>query len=257
MTIESTSDAAAAAPAVAALADPRKIAVGGVIGKSFAVLGRNILPFGVMGILFWSPALVYGLIVAAPSVTDVITRTGVLYFAYSLLIGGILNGALAYGAIMDLSGQRATFGACIGRGLSLLLPVLGVILLAALASAAGLVLLIVPGFIVLIMLYVAVPVAVVERPGVVASLRRSRELTKGNRWRILWILVLVGIISQAAVAISGRLVAGLAPSLTLSVELMLIALFGALAGVTAAVVYHELKSVKEGTRVEQLAAVFD
>ncbi len=256
MTIESTGGAFAA-PEGSALAEPRKIAVGGVVGKAFAVLGRNILPFGTMGLLFWSPALIFGLLAGAPSLVEVIGQAGALIFVVSLLINGLMNGALAYGTFMDLSGQRASFAACIGRGLALVLPVLGVVFLAALATAAGMMLLIIPGFIVAIMLFVAVPVAVVERPGVVASLRRSRELTKGNRWRIFWILIVAQIITQAIVQIGGLLVAGLAPAVTLSVEVTLSSLFGAFAAVIVAVVYYELRSAKEGARVDQLAAVFD
>ncbi len=44
--------------------------------------------------------------------------------------------------------------------------------------------LLVPGFILLIMWFVAIPVCVVEQRGSWASMQRSAELTKGHRWKI-------------------------------------------------------------------------
>ena len=101
---------------------------------------------------------------------------------------------------------------CFRRVLVVIVPVLGVAILISLAIlAAGLAAaipgmailatlpmgplalvvlpaMLVPTVIVAIMLYVTVPVVVIERPGVIQSLRRSVQLTKGHRWTLLWIL---------------------------------------------------------------------
>ena len=53
----------------------------------------------------------------------------------------------------------------------------------------GFVLLVVPGLILACMFFVAVPVAVVERPGVFEALARSGRLTRGHRVPILGVLV--------------------------------------------------------------------
>jgi len=62
--------------------------------------------------------------------------------------------------------------------------VIGVALLEMLAIVGGFLLLVVPGIIVSLMLMVAVPVAIIERPGVMASLKRSAALTKGIKGQL-------------------------------------------------------------------------
>ncbi len=60
------------------------------------------------------------------------------------------------------------------------------------------------------MLYVAVPVCVIEKQGVIASLSRSRALTKGYRWQIFGLFLLVMVIGFIGLFILSRLAA--APS---------------------------------------------
>ncbi len=235
----------------------RRIQVGRVLKQGFAVLFRNIVPFGFLALLLWSPFVILGASRGAPSLTDTFAAVGPWIFLFTFVIGGLLNGVLAYGTFMDLRGQRASIGACVGRGLALILPILGVVIVSTIAMAIGTMLLVIPGIIVMLMLYVAVPVAVVERPGVLAALRRSRELTKGNRWRLLAILLVVTIITQVASWI-GRTVGGsINPIAGLSAEWVLSSVFGALTAVVTAVAYYELRQAKEGTSIDQLAAVFD
>ena len=51
----------------------------------------------------------------------------------------------------------------------------------------------IPGLIIYTVLWLVVPVAVVERPGIVASLRRSSMLTKGYRWQIFGMVLILGV----------------------------------------------------------------
>jgi hypothetical protein len=71
-------------------------------------------------------------------------------------------------------------------------------LAAAVGVAAGLLLLIVPGLILLTIWSVAQPVAVVEHKGVLESLRRSRELVRGNGPRVFLFLLVVGLMALLA-----------------------------------------------------------
>ena len=47
------------------------------------------------------------------------------------------------------------------------------------------------GINVAVMFWVAIPAAVVERPGILASLQRSRDLTRDNRWKLFGTLVVL------------------------------------------------------------------
>ena len=98
---------------------------------------------------------------------------------------------------------------------------------------------------------------VVEKTGVLECFGRSRALTAGNRWRILLLLIVVGLgqgvinfILQMIGQIGG---VWLAVILTLAVSLFFIA-FNA---VLTAVGYYTLRSAKEGIIIDDIARVFD
>ncbi|MEX0620489.1 MAG: hypothetical protein WD181_02815 [Solirubrobacterales bacterium] len=80
-----------------------------------------------------------------------------------------------------------------------------VTLMLAVGIAAGLLLLIVPGLIVLTLWIVAAPVTVIERPGVFESLARSRELVRGNGLRVFLFLLLLGLMIFLAATLGALL----------------------------------------------------
>jgi hypothetical protein len=73
-----------------------------------------------------------------------------------------------------------------------LLPLIGVSILAGLGIAIGFVLFIIPGLILLVIWSVVAPVMVLERPGVFAAFGRSRELVRGNGWAVFRVILIVG-----------------------------------------------------------------
>jgi len=98
----------------------------------------------------------------------------------------------------DFEQKRGPFDECLATGLSHLSKLLGISVVVAAASMGALLLLIVPGLFVLVILSVVVPVQVIEEKSVVQSLTRSIELTKGNRWSIL--ILLLAFYAAAALA---------------------------------------------------------
>jgi hypothetical protein len=244
--------------------------VGNTIGTAFSVLFRNIVPFGILCLLVTAPSFLFWMLPGmGVSENYGVTDGGLSYswnavgggvFAYLLqaVLGQLGTAALTYGTFQDLRGQRASLDECVRRGVWLILPVLGVAILATLAMFAGMLLLVIPGLIVATMLWVAIPVAVVERPGIVASLNRSAVLTKGHRWRILGILVLLGVISWALGWFVG-IVLPLSGTYTLAAfgNWVVQAFTTALGAVIAAVSYHALRVSKEGGDINDIAAVFD
>ena len=132
---------------------------------------------------------------------------------------------------------------------------LGVALLTALGTVLAALLFVVPGIIVACMLYVAVPVCVIEKAGVFESLNRSGELTRGYRWQIfaLWALVTV-IAGIAQIVLSWFVGVTLWGKLLTFGWQVFAAAFGA---VLVAVIYHDLRVTKEGIDIDSLANVFD
>jgi Uncharacterised protein family (UPF0259) len=68
-----------------------------------------------------------------------------------------------------------------------------------LGTAIGLVLIVIPGVIWLTYFSIAPAMVKVEHLGVWDSMRRSRELVRGNFWRVMWIVVGTIFITEAAV----------------------------------------------------------
>jgi hypothetical protein len=119
-------------------------------------------------------------------------------------------------------------------------------------------LLIVPGFIVMTMWFVSTPACVVERTGPWASMKRSAALTKGHRWKIFGLLLLLVLLSL--------IVAGLMQLVLMQVGSTILVLLGTLLwgalwtayySIAVVMTYHDLRVAKEGIDIEQIASVFD
>jgi len=119
----------------------------------------------------------------------------------------------------------------------------------------GAILFVVPGIIAALALWVAVPVAVVERPGVINSLKRSIELTNGYRWSILGLLVVASIVG-AVVSYAASLLLDPTSPLPAAITSIVDGVTAAFSAIVAAVGYQQLRQAKEGVNVDQLAAVF-
>ena len=235
--------------------------IGGVLARGLGILFRNFVPFGLMAIVLTSPQWIYRLIASPEAAVDDLGLQVVVTLV-TWLLSFLLIGAVVYGTVSELRGRRAGLGECVARGVALIPTVLGVAILTALAIWLGSILFLVPGVIALVMLWVAIPVAVVERPAVFASLGRSRALTKGSRWRVFGLIALVGLLWMLAVwvVLAISVFSGFGPG-TLTVMMValwiLTALFTALYAVVCAVGYHDLRVSKEGVDAQQIAAVFD
>jgi hypothetical protein len=231
--------------------------VGKVLNRTFSVLSRNLLPFCLVTAIAYLPNILLfrpstGL---APSGrTFALLFTGVIV---AMVLGALAEAVVLFGAFEDMRGRKVDLIESTKVGLSRILPVLGVAFLVGLLTGLSAILLVFPALIVLTMLFVAMPACIVEQLGPVQSLKRSAQLTKGNRWKIfgLWLLVMViavivNLIPKALSAFSG-------PAVGLILELAWGALTGAFNAVMVVVTYHDLRVAKEGVDTDQIASVFD
>jgi hypothetical protein len=287
-----------------AIATATQFRIGGVILQSFATLRNNIVAFllislivtvltyvaiFVVALVFFGAAFMGG---SSAMDTGGMGMMSALSLGFSAIVGIIVAfvvvvainqlgvAAITYGTVQDLRGRKAGAGECLSRGLAVVLPVLGVAILSALiiivaaaiayailsyihAVIGGLVAfaLAIAGFIVF---WVAIPVAVIERPGVVASLTRSVSLTAGYRWQILGIYLLLIVIAIAVVIALGivtfiiGLISGTLGSIVqfiLNIGFSLVAT--AYIASLAAVGYYSLRATKEGADIHDIAKVFD
>jgi hypothetical protein len=137
----------------------------------------------------------------------------------------------------------------------------------ALGIMLGLLLLIIPGIYLALRWAVAAPVLVVEKIGVFASMGRSSTLTQNHRWAILGLVVLYVILLLVFYTIIGLAIPGMAGAMygltpggpTLLVLIVMVAmqvLTSMVATVGGAAIYFELRQIKEGVGVSELAQVF-
>jgi NADH:ubiquinone oxidoreductase subunit 6 (subunit J) len=120
--------------------------------------------------------------------------------------------------------------------LSLLIPVIGILLAIVLALAVA------------VVFAPLVPILVLERPGVMPGLRRSRELTSGKELQILAVIVVVALIVAVAGAIIGAIVGAIATGAIANGVAQLISntLFAPLWALAGPVLYFALRVIKEG-----------
>lgn len=235
----------------------RQFSFGTVISESISVFTANLASFVIVSLLLLLPLLLYNLLaVGAP--TGGFTAGSLLAIVIQMVLGYLLAATISFATFQYLRGQAVSIGECLSRGLSLILPVIGVAILVGLITGIGFVLLVVPGVIAAVMLWVAIPVAVVERPGVVASLKRSADLTKGYRWTILGILIVIGIVLVVISMILSFVLLAAAGFTVYSIGLWVLqALFSAFSATAAAVGYYFLRATKEGVDIGDIAKVFD
>lgn len=123
-------------------------------------------------------------------------------------VGGIILNGMAGSVAAEAGLRRPALGAVKAR----LAGRWGALTLVALATfgitLAGLVLLVIPGLIAQVTLMFAAMAVSVEGLSGGAALRRSAELTRGRRWRLFWIIVLIGLIVGAIGVVLSLLLSG-------------------------------------------------
>jgi hypothetical protein len=242
----------------------RRFEIGRVVERTFSVLGRNFVAFYLLALALGAVPNALVNWMARGVMAGGLGPSRLLMIGLAGLVGGVcgllVQGALVWGTVADLNGRKANFGELLQQGLSRALPILGVSIVLALGVALGFVFLVVPGLILVTMWAVVVPVTVVERPAFLGAFSRSAALTRGSRWAIFGLLVIVVIISSIIGGVAGA-IGAVALSATSPLFYLVLAVVNALSVLVGAVggaaLYVELRAVKEGVEPETLARVFD
>jgi len=240
--------------------------VGSVISRGIAVFFRNIVAFAITSIVAFLPAVILSVLLVGsaamgqPMGGGAVILMLIVMLAFFVCYFWVL-GALTYGVIMDLRGNRPSVGAMLSGSLRALVPVVLTGLVVGGAVGVGFIFFIIPGLFLLCMFWVAVPAAVVEQQGVGAALTRSRQLTAGRRWSVLGVIVLWAIIAMVVQMIVAMIFGegmgpgaaeqpGLLGSIVGAVVSMLV---GGIAAAVNAVGYHDLRVEKEGGDAASMA----
>lgn len=247
------------------------LSIGAVLGRAFGVMtGNPVTVFGIALLVGALPQEVLGYLSRQAMSEDADVQAGIAALWLLSLPLFLLTSALAQSALVRasgayLEGRNAAIGACLAAGVRKILPVIGLTILLMLGLLLGFVLFVIPAVILALMWAVAVPALVEDDAGVIESFGRSRYLTKGSRWAILALLIVVVVITWliAALAFIPGLILGIsaAGGAALSpvgfvISLITATLTTALWSTVITSLYFALRDRREGPRTEQLANVF-
>jgi hypothetical protein len=252
-----------------AMEAPREgLDLGRVIQETFQVLGRNFPTFAVLALVLTTlPAAVAALIqqqTLGPSDSTAATVTKLLAWMVPVVTGAVLQGAITFSTIANLNDRRPTISESLAVGLRAFLPLIAIGIVLTIALIIGFILLIVPGLIMLVYWIVVTPAYVAEQRGIGEAFGRSAELTAGNRWTIFGLILLYGCAFWIGAIIVGALSGG---SMLNGGDVSLVraavisplysGLFSLVGATGTAVIYVELRRIREGASPEHLAAIFD
>ncbi|TGQ08657.1 MULTISPECIES: hypothetical protein [unclassified Mesorhizobium] len=256
----------------ATLGRPGRFEIGRVFGNTFGVITRNIGLCVGLALLFsglpaflirlWTQPQLEAVLHGDPA--TMADPSAMWRNSYVSMIGGLvafvcsllLQSALVRATIEDLNGKRPTFGDCVQIAVRFLLPTLAIGLLVYFGSILAMIALIVPGVIVWLGWSMSVPALIQERRGVFGSMSRSRVLTKGSRWSLFGlflILIIIAMIIQwgmlMVLVLFGGIIAEIGAALVQTVVSMVLS-------IATAVSYIELRQAKEGASIDELAEIF-
>jgi hypothetical protein len=249
---------------------------GRVVGRTFGLIGRNFMMFAFVSLIMVG-APEFGLLAlqgymfgadynaALPAIASVNAIGGIVTLVLSYALIGVLTRA----SIDDLSGKGARLGPALADGLRYFFFLFLVAVLTGIGVVLGLILLVIPGIYLAVRWMVAAPALVAEGLGPTSAMGRSGELIRGHWW---WSFALVLLYFVFAVAVEAALsfVAGfgnVAADYLVDLSPWSLAYAGGaaiasslttmLSAVGTAALYFELRQVKEGVGVDQIASVFD
>jgi hypothetical protein len=179
-----------------------------------------------------------------------------------VLIGILLT--LVVGAVAQILTVRATTGPlgadagaefvpAIQAALPKFVPVFLTSLLVQVLVSLGMVFLIVPGVFLAVMLLVSTVACILEDRSPVEALKRSRELTRGNRWRVLGLVLILAllVIGTGLLVAIPTAAAGIVPGIGALVGRVLASAAEGLLGVFVAIIlthaFLELRRLNEAS----------
>jgi len=220
----------------------RSLDIGSVISRTFNIYVDQA------SVLLPAAAVVFVLVGVVTAVLVAISPVLLIVAFVVILVGTTLFTGMVVELVADVQDGRRD--ATVGQLLQAATPVIGQLILvgivAGIGIAIGFVLIIIPGLILLTIWSVAAPVVVLEHPGVIAALGRSRELVRGNGWQVFGVIVVlfigVGIVSAIIEAVGDSGGTGVGIVVRIIVQI----LTAPITALAASVLYFELRGSAAG-----------
>ncbi len=219
-----------------------RVDVGGVIRRVFDIyVDQASVLMPAAAVVFVFTGIIAALLVAASPALALIAVV-IDLVATTLFTGMVVE------LVADV--QDGKRDASPGQLLQAATPVLGQLILVGIVAGIGIVigfvLIIVPGLILITIWSVAAPVVVLERPGVFAALRRSRELVRGNGWQVFGVILVLYILVAAVSLIIEGAAQSAGSGVGIVVRVVVGVLTAPLTALAASVLYFELRGAAAG-----------
>lgn len=216
--------------------------IGGVLDSGFKLFRASFRQVVVLamvaGFLGQLPSVMMTMMIASGGTPEnsSLLSTVMISLLIVMLVSMVFFAAIVSRMHGAHAGREVSMGDAFGMGFSCMLPLLGCMLLYGIAIGVGSILLLIPGIILSLSLMFGPYVLIIERGGVLESLKRSHSLVWGYWWRTSGIIliaffimmvayVLVGIVAAIAIVMEPDAIAS--PLYTLS-EALVTALLGGL-----------------------------
>ncbi|PID81083.1 hypothetical protein CSB20_04180 [bacterium DOLZORAL124_64_63] len=235
--------------------------IGQIFDKSFQIFTSNIVFMLLASLLISLPSTILNMLSGNVYIvlSSVLVTVFIVFLAQALVV---------YGVFQHLTGRKMVFSQSLKVALRQIVPVLVVAFVVISLTMLGFLMLVIPGAIVHTMLWVAVPVIIVEKGGLGHALRRSMTLTQGYRWRIFFLMFILGVLNSLMqwieqMAMAGIFLSGMEQNLTqvflvsLPLSVLLSGMVGVLISVVVTVGYYTLRHEVEMVAPGDLASVFE
>jgi hypothetical protein len=194
-------------------------------------------------ILFLPVAVLNGLVLAGGGVLAALATLAIGLIATFWYQGMVVE------AVVDiLDGRRDhTIGSLFSSVSPFIGTLIGAGILATIIVVIGFILIIVPGLIALTFLAVVAPAVVIDRATATGALSRSRDLVRGNAWRVFGVIVVLFLITAVINSIVNAIGGGVSDDSFVGfalADLVVRVLLTPLSAIAATVMYVELRRVK-------------
>ncbi len=187
--------------------------IGGVLDSGFklfrASFGQVVGLAMLAGFIGQLPSVMVTLMIGGGSAPDNSSLLSVMLI--SLLIVMLISMVFFAAIVSRMHGahvaREVSMGDAFNMGFSCMLPLLGCVLLYGLAIGVGSMLLLIPGIILSLSLMFGPYILIIERGGVLDSLKRSHSLVWGYWWRTSGIILIAGFIMMVAYVLVGMVAA--------------------------------------------------
>jgi hypothetical protein len=218
---------------------PGHIDIGGILSEATDTWKKAFGTIWVIALILYVPVAILGYF------SDKGWLISLIYAVASIVAALYIQGALSR-IVQDVREDGKvdwTAGELLKSINPKLLPLLGLSIVVGVLVFIGLIFFIIPGIILALIWFVAVPVMIIENKGVFDSMSRSGELTKSNRWRLFGLMLVVYIGIFVVFLLAGLLAAAL-PILGIIAFIVLAVLVYPWVGVVVPTVYYALVGAK-------------